>query len=57
MTTEIEKLWNNSLSDSKEKRINGDLMEQATYICSNCGHEMKRKDMQCVTCGATIDET
>lgn len=50
MTTEIERLWESSQQDPKEQHMNGTLLEQSTFICTNCGN-VKPSPAACVLCG------
>ena len=54
MTTAIERLWKQEFNNPNEKRVNGDLLDQAKYICGHCGHETERHSDQCIHCGAEI---
>ncbi len=48
--TEIEMLWEKGRADKEAKRVNGSLLNQATFICPACGHS-KDGPMRCAKCG------
>ena len=48
--TEIERMWETAKKDEEHKRVNGSLMDQATFICGKCGHA-KETPMKCGACG------
>jgi len=50
MTTEIERLWESSRNDEQGKLMNGSLIEQSTFICSECGN-VKPSPASCESCG------